>query len=54
MNAHNVIKRPVVTEKSSIQKENNNQVTFEVDQRANRVMIRKAVEEIFNVHVPAA
>jgi large subunit ribosomal protein L23 len=51
MNAHNVIKRPVVTEKTSIQKEKDNQVTFEVDQRANRVQIRKAVEEIFNVHV---
>ena len=51
MNSHNVIKRPVVTEKTSIQKEKDNQVTFEVDRSANRVQIRKAVEEIFNVHV---
>ena len=51
MNAYDVIKRPVVTEKTSIQKEDTNQVTFEVDRRANRVQIRKAVESIFGVHV---
>ncbi|MDJ0666660.1 MAG: 50S ribosomal protein L23 [Desulfobacterales bacterium] len=51
MNAYDVIKRPVVTEKTSIQKEDANQITFEVDRRANRVQIRKAVESIFNVHV---
>jgi large subunit ribosomal protein L23 len=51
MNAYDVIKRPVVTEKTSIQKEGANQITFEVDRRANRVQIRKAVESIFGVHV---
>jgi large subunit ribosomal protein L23 len=51
MKAYDVIKRPVVSEKTSIQKEAANQVTFEVDRRANRVQIRKAVEEVFKVHV---
>ncbi len=51
MNAYDVIKRPVVTEKTSIQKEEANQITLEVDRRANRVQIRKAVESIFSVHV---
>jgi len=51
MKAYDVIKRPVVSEKTSTQKEASNQVTFEVDRRANRVQIRKAVEEIFKVHV---
>ena len=51
MNAYSVIKRPIVTEKTSIQKENDNQITFEVDKGANRVQIRKAVEEIFKVQV---
>ena len=51
MNAYSVIKRPIVTEKTSIQKENDNQITFEVDKDANRVQIRKAVEEIFKVQV---
>jgi large subunit ribosomal protein L23 len=51
MKAYDVIKRPVVSEKTSTQKEAANQVTFEVDRRANRVQVRKAVEEIFKVHV---
>jgi large subunit ribosomal protein L23 len=51
MNAYSVIKRPIITEKTSIQKEKDNQVTFEVDANANRVQIRKAVEEIFKVQV---
>ncbi len=51
MNAYDVVKRPVITEKTSIQKEDANQITFEVDRRANRVMIRKAVESIFGVNV---
>jgi large subunit ribosomal protein L23 len=48
---YDIIKRPLITEKSSIQKEDANQVTFEVDRRANRVEIRKAIEDIFSVHV---
>ncbi len=46
-----IIKRPLITEKTTIQKEEHNQVTFEVDRRANRMEIRRAVEEIFNVRV---
>ena len=45
------IKKPVITEKSTIQKETSNQLTFEVDRRANKVEIRRAVERIFNVKV---
>lgn len=51
MNQYDIIKRPVVTEKTNIQKEEFNQVTFEVDKRANRVEIARAVEKIFNVKV---
>jgi large subunit ribosomal protein L23 len=51
MNAYDVVKRPIITEKTSIQKEDAHQITFEVDRRANRVMIRKAVESIFGVNV---
>ena len=50
---YDIIKRPVITEKTSIQKEDHRQVTFEVDCRANRVEIRRAVEKIFNVRVAA-
>ena len=48
---YDIIIRPVVTEKTSIQKEDFNQVSFEVDRRANRVEIRRAIEQIFNVRV---
>jgi large subunit ribosomal protein L23 len=51
MNPYEIVKRPLITEKGSIQKEVNNQLSFEVDRKANRVEIRHAVEKIFNVHV---
>ncbi len=51
MSYHDIILRPLVTEKTTIQKELHNQVTFEVDRRANRIEIHKAIEKIFNVRV---
>lgn len=48
---HDIIKRPIITEKTSIQKEAHNQLTFEVDRKANSVEIKKAIEDIFNVNV---
>jgi len=51
MNPYQIIKGPLITEKSTIQKELNNQLTFEVDRRANRVEIRHAVEKVFDVRV---
>jgi len=48
---YDIIKRPLMTEKTNIQKEVANQFTFEVDRRANRVEIKRAVEQIFNVRV---
>ncbi|MCG6973528.1 MAG: 50S ribosomal protein L23 [Desulfobacterales bacterium] len=51
MISYDLIKRPVITEKTNIQKESYNQITFEIDPKANRVEIKKAVEDIFNVKV---
>ncbi|MBW1892777.1 MAG: 50S ribosomal protein L23 [Deltaproteobacteria bacterium] len=51
MNQYDIIKRPISTEKTTLQKEMLNQVTFEVDRRANRLEIEKHVEAIFNVRV---
>ena len=51
MNQYDIIKRPVITEKTNIQKEENNQISFEVDRHANRVEIARAIESIFNVKV---
>ena len=49
--AYKIIKRPLITEKSTIQKEMDNQLAFEVDRRANKIEIKKAVERIFKVQV---
>ncbi len=51
MNEYKIIRRPLITEKSTINKENNNQLAFEVAPRANKVEIRRAIESIFNVRV---
>jgi large subunit ribosomal protein L23 len=51
MMQYEIIKRPLITEKTNIQKEIANQVTFEVDRRANRIEIRQAVETAFKVKV---
>lgn len=48
--AHDIIIRPVVTEKSSRLMELN-KYTFEVHPHANKVEIRKAVEVVFKVNV---
>ena len=48
---YDIIKRPLITEKTNIQKEENNQITFEVDRRANRIEIQRAIEQIFKVKV---
>ena len=53
MISHEVIIRPLITEKTSIQKELNNQLSFEVDRRANRIEIKQPIESIFNVRVAA-
>lgn len=47
-----IIKRPLAfTEKSVILRETENQYLFEVDTRANKIEIRKAVESLFDVTV---
>ena len=40
----NIIRRPIVTEKSSYQVDLHNQYTFAVDSRANKVQVKEAVE----------
>lgn len=48
---YDIIKSPLVTEKTTIQKEASNQVSFKVSRMANRIEIKRAVENIFNVKV---
>ena len=51
MIAYDIIRRPVITEKTNTQKEAHNQVSFEVAPEANRIEVQRAVEKIFNVKV---
>ena len=51
MNAHQVIRHPLVTEKSTIAREEQNIATFAVDPKATKFDIRAAVEELFEVNV---
>ena len=46
-----VIKKPCLTEKSNLLQEVQNTVTFRVDPRANKIEIKKAVEDLFDVRV---
>lgn len=46
-----IIKRPIITEKSMLLVEKENQYTFSVDKRANKLQIKAAIEELFNVKV---
>ncbi len=48
---YEVVKRPLVTEKSSVLKAEENQVVFEVAKLANKVEIKTAVETLFDVKV---
>lgn len=49
--SRDIIVRPIVTEKTMIQGDKLNQYTFEVLKDANKIEIKKAVEDIFNVKV---
>ena len=51
MRAHEVIVRPLVTEKGVWRTENQNVYTFEVHPRANKVEIAQAVAAIYDVTV---
>ena len=49
-NYRDIIKAPIITEKSAALAENNTYV-FSVDVRANKTEIKQAIEKIFNVKV---
>ncbi len=46
-----IILAPIITEKSMYLKEKYNQVSFWVDPSANKIEIKRAVEELFKVKV---
>ena len=51
MNEYDIILRPIITEKSSLQKELGNQYAFQVLKDANKFEIKRAVEKLFKVKV---
>ena len=46
-----IIKKPVITEKMTEQSEKYNRFAFVVDRRANKIEIKKAIEEMYDVVV---
>jgi large subunit ribosomal protein L23 len=50
-NLYTVIKKPLFTEKGSTLKEAENKLLIEVSSDANKIEIKKAIEEIFKVKV---
>ena len=48
---HNILIRPLITEKSTTQKELFNEIAFVVNPKANKVEVWRAVEKAFNVKV---
>ena len=52
MNANQIIRRPLVTEKSTILRDAKASIlAFEVDAKANKIQVKSAVEELFKVKV---
>jgi large subunit ribosomal protein L23 len=52
MNANQIIRRPLVTEKSTMMRDaGNNILAFEVDVKANKIQVKSAIEELFKVKV---
>ena len=50
-NYRDIIKAPIITEKSADLAQNKNTYVFSVDVNANKTQIKQAIEHIFNVKV---
>ena len=48
---HHLIKGPIITEKTHGMREANNKLTLRVAVNANKIEIRKAIEDLFKVKV---
>jgi large subunit ribosomal protein L23 len=51
MEIHQVVKKILITEKSNIEREASNKYHFQVDPKANKVEIGRAIEKLFKVKV---
>ncbi|KPJ61536.1 MAG: 50S ribosomal protein L23 [Deltaproteobacteria bacterium DG_8] len=48
---YSILRKPLITEKSNLLKEELNQIIFEVNKKANKIEIKEAVEKLFKVNV---
>jgi large subunit ribosomal protein L23 len=53
MTIHDVLLKPVVTEKGMTKKEAERTLCFQVNKGANKIEVKQAVEKLFNVKVEA-
>ena len=53
MNIYDVIKKPLITEKTTVEKDEKNVIAFVVNRAANKIEIKAAVEQLFNAEVAA-
>ena len=51
MDAQQLIRRPLITEKATRMKESSNTICFEVARTANKIEVARAVEKLFGVKV---
>lgn len=51
MNIYDVIKKPLITEKTTLEKDNKNVVALVVNKDANKIQIKAAAEQLFKVQV---
>jgi len=53
MNIYDVIKKPLITEKTTTEKDARNIIVFVVHRDANKIEIKESVEKLFKVEVTA-
>jgi len=51
MNIYDVIKKPLITEKTTVEKDERNVLAFVVNRAANKIEIKAAVKQLFNAEV---
>ena len=51
LHIYDVLRRPVVSEKTAVMTDERNQYVFEVAEEANKIQIKEAIEVIFEVEV---
>ncbi len=51
VNHYSILEKPLITEKGTMMQEHSNRVMFQVKRAANKLQIKEAVQNIFNVTV---